>query len=71
MIKLLLWRNRTQLLCKGCGAIIAGLLGPHGKGDPGTNPDFLSKIGLDSHLSATRKNGLSSMLTAIKTAAAK
>ena len=35
-----------------------------------TSPDFLSKIGLDSHLSATRKNGLSSMLTAIKTAAA-
>ena len=34
-----------------------------------TEPDFLSKIGLDSHLSATRKNGLASMLNAIKTAA--
>ena len=34
-----------------------------------TNPDFLNKIGLDTHLSATRKNGLSSMLEAIKTAA--
>lgn len=35
-----------------------------------TNPDFLQKIGLDSHLSATRKNGLASMLQAIKSAAA-
>ena len=34
-----------------------------------TEPDFLQNIGLDSHLSATRKNGLSSMLNAIKTAA--
>ena len=34
-----------------------------------TEPDFLSQIGLDSHLSATRKNGLASMLNAIKTAA--
>ena len=35
-----------------------------------TEPDFLYKIGLDSHLSATRKNGLASMLSAIKKAAA-
>ncbi len=35
-----------------------------------TDPDFLQKIGLDSHLSATRKNGLASMLQAIKSAAA-
>ena len=34
-----------------------------------TAPDFLGRIGLDSHLSATRKNGLASMLQAIKTAA--
>lgn len=33
------------------------------------HPDFLNKIGLDSHLSATRKNGLASMLKAIKTVA--
>ena len=32
-------------------------------------PDFLADIGLDSHLSATRKNGLASMVTAIKAAA--
>ena len=34
-----------------------------------TNADFLTKIGLDSHLSPTRKTGLASMLTAIKNAA--
>ena len=35
-----------------------------------TEPVFLTKIGLDSHLSATRKNGLASMIYAIKSAAA-
>ena len=35
-----------------------------------TEPDFLREIGLDSHLSVTRKNGLASMLSAIKSAAA-
>ena len=30
------------------------------------NIDFLEKIGLDEHLSPTRKNGLSSLITAIK-----
>ena len=34
-----------------------------------TEPSFLTEIGLDSHLSATRKNGLASMLGAIKSAA--
>ena len=34
-----------------------------------TPPDFLTKIGLDEHLSPTRKNGLASMVTAIMTAA--
>ena len=30
------------------------------------NIDFLEKIGLDEHLSPTRKNGLASLITAIK-----
>ena len=34
-----------------------------------TEPEFLREIGLDSHLSATRKNGLASMVTASKAAA--
>ena len=33
------------------------------------SPDFISKIGLNEHLSVTRKNGLSSMINAIKSAA--
>ena len=34
-----------------------------------TDASFLAEIGLDKHLSATRKNGLASMLGAIKSAA--
>ena len=34
-----------------------------------TDATFLGEIGLDSHLSPTRKTGLASMLTAIKAAA--
>jgi cysteine desulfuration protein SufE len=31
-----------------------------------TPPDFLKKLGIDSHLSPTRKNGLSAMLKQIQ-----
>lgn len=31
-----------------------------------TEPDFITAIGLDAHLSPTRKNGLGAMLAAIK-----
>ena len=34
-----------------------------------TSPEFLAEIGLDKHLSATRKNGLASMVSAIQQAA--
>ena len=34
-----------------------------------TPPDFLNEIGLDEHLSPTRKNGLASMVTAIMASA--
>ena len=33
------------------------------------NLNFLEKIGLDEHLSPTRKNGLSSLISSIKNAA--
>ena len=36
-----------------------------------TQPDFLREIGLDEHLSPTRKNGLAAMVTAIMTEAGK
>ncbi len=35
----------------------------------GTDLNFLKKIGLDEHLSPTRKNGLSSLVSSIKNAA--
>jgi cysteine desulfuration protein SufE len=35
----------------------------------GTPPDFLSEIGLDEHLSATRKTGLAALVTKIMTEA--
>ena len=34
-----------------------------------TSPDFLTEIGLDKHLSPTRKNGLASMISKIKSSA--
>ena len=34
-----------------------------------TSPDFLKQIGLDTHLSPTRKNGLSAMISKIKLSA--
>ncbi len=36
-----------------------------------TSPSFLQEIGLDEHLSPTRKNGLAAMVTAIMTEAQK
>ena len=35
-----------------------------------TSPDFLKQIGLDTHLSPTRKNGLGAMISKIKSSAA-
>ncbi|MEX0504237.1 SufE family protein [Alphaproteobacteria bacterium LSUCC0719] len=58
-------------------AIVQGLIALLLRVYSGRTPDeirdteavFLSQIGLDSHLSPTRKTGLASMLTAIKAAA--
>ena len=54
-------------------AIVQGLIamlmrvysGQHPKDIVAFPPDFLEQIGLDEHLSPTRKNGLASMITAI------
>lgn len=59
-------------------AIVQGLIALLLRVYSGRTPDeirateaaFLSEIGLDSHLSPTRKTGLASMLAAIKAAAA-
>jgi cysteine desulfuration protein SufE len=53
--------------------LIAVMLRVYSGQDPSeilsTQPDFLYQIGLDEHLSPTRKNGLASLVTAIMDAA--
>ena len=69
--------DKITFLAQSDAAIVQGLValllrvysGRTAKEIRETEPKFLSKIGLDSHLSATRKNGLASMLNAIKSAA--
>ena len=70
--------DKITLMAQSDAAIVQGLVawllrvysGRTAKEILETEPEFLTKIGLDSHLSATRKNGLASMLNAIKSAAA-
>lgn len=58
-------------------AIVQGLIAVMLKAYSGRKPqeildiniNFLEKIGLDEHLSPTRKNGLSSLISSIKNAA--
>ena len=70
--------DKITFMAQSDAAIVQGLValllrvysGRNAKEIRETEPEFLTKIGLDSHLSATRKNGLASMLNAIKSAAA-
>jgi cysteine desulfuration protein SufE len=69
--------NRIVFMAESDAAIVQGLValllrvysGREASEIRDTEADFLTEIGLDSHLSATRKNGLASMLGAIKAAA--
>tara|TARA_B100001173_G_C15593451_1_gene381503 strand:- start:43 stop:471 length:429 start_codon:yes stop_codon:yes gene_type:complete len=71
--------KRLNLIASSDAAIVQGLIGlllrVYDNRLPGeilnTPTDFLRKIGLEDHLSITRKNGLSSMISAIKSAAQK
>ena len=71
--------KRLNLIANSDAAIVQGLIGlllrVYDNRLPGeilnTPTDFLRKIGLEDHLSITRKNGLSSMISAIKSAAQK
>ena len=57
------------------GCVLANRLSEDGKSSVAvleagpTDINFLEKIGLDEHLSPTRKNGLSSLITSIKSVA--
>ena len=71
--------NNEKIHFKACSdaAIVQGLIAlllrvynnRESKEILNTSTDFISKIGLNEHLSVTRKNGLSSMINAIKSAA--
>ena len=71
--------NNEKIHFKACSdaAIVQGLIAlllrvynnRQSKEILNTPTDFISKIGLNEHLSVTRKNGLSSMINAIKNAA--
>lgn len=71
--------NNIKFIATSDSAIICGLiyllLSIYSEQSPhdivNTSPDFIAKIGLDKHLSPTRKNGLFAMLTAIKNIAIK
>ncbi len=66
--------NKIKFYATSDSAIICGLIyllltiysdqTPHDISN--TSPDFIAQIGLDKHLSPTRKNGLFAMLTLIK-----
>ena len=72
-------KNNEKIHFKACSdaAIVQGLIAlllrvynnRQSKEILNTPTDFISKIGLNEHLSVTRKNGLSSMINAIKSAA--
>ncbi|MGI9232506.1 MAG: SufE family protein [Woeseiaceae bacterium] len=66
--------GRLQFRAISDAAIVSGLIalllrlynGRYPKDILDTPPDFVSALGLESHLSPTRSNGLSSMLKAIR-----
>ena len=70
--------GRIEFRAISDAAIVSGLIalllrlysGRHPQDILDTPPDFVSALQLESHLSPTRSNGLSSMLRAIRTMAA-
>ena len=70
--------GRIEFRAISDAAIVSGLIalllrlysGRHPQDILDTPPDFVSALQLESHLSPTRSNGLSSMLKAIRTMAA-
>jgi len=70
--------GRIEFRAISDAAIVSGLIalllrlysGRHPQDILDTPPDFVSALQLESHLSPTRSNGLSSMLNAIRTMAA-
>lgn len=65
--KLVLHADSDAMIVKGLIALLIKVYSGHTPDEILTNPpEFLTKIGIDSHLSPTRKNGLSAMLKQIQ-----
>ena len=70
-------KNLIQFKAQSDAAIVQGLValilrvysGRSADEIINTRPDFLKQIGLDKHLSPSRKNGLASMISKIKSSA--
>lgn len=59
--------DSDAVIVKGLIALILEVYSGHTPDEIlATPPDFINKIGIDSHLSPTRKNGLSAMLKQIQ-----
>ncbi len=65
--KIFLQADSDAMIVKGLISLLVKVYSGHTPDEILTNPPtFLSKIGIDNHLSPTRKNGLSSMLKQIQ-----
>lgn len=65
--KIILDADSDAMIVKGLAAMLVRIYSDSAPDEIlGTPPEFLQKIGIDNHLSPTRKNGLSSMLKQIQ-----
>lgn len=65
--KLFLDADSDSTIVKGLAALLINVYSGHPAAEIlSSPPDFLHKIGIDSHLSPTRKNGLGAMLKQIQ-----
>lgn len=65
--KIILDADSDALIVKGLAAMLVNVYSECAPDEIlGTPPEFLKKIGIENHLSPTRKNGLSSMLKQIQ-----
>ena len=65
--KMFLDADSDSSIVKGLAALLVKVYSEHTPTEILTSPpDFLHKIGIDSHLSPTRKNGLGAMLKQIQ-----
>ncbi len=65
--KIYFWADSDSVLVKGLTAMLVSVYSGHTADEIISNPPtFLDEIGLTSHLSPTRKNGLNSMVKQIQ-----